>query len=76
MKIAKLKPGMTRSEITNLLGDPVLQNSLDNQQLQYIYTDKPNQGKYVEKKLLLQLHNGKLVSIKGNYAAIPASLKK
>jgi outer membrane protein assembly factor BamE len=75
-KIAKLKPGMTRIEITNLLGDAVLQNSLDSQQLQYIYTDKPNQGKYVEKRLLLQLRNGKLVSAKGDYPAIPASLKK
>lgn len=47
--VNKLKPGMTRSQVSFVMGDPVLKNTFDENKWDYIYTiDLP--GYYQEQK--------------------------
>ena len=36
--IDRLKPGMTRSQVTYIMGQPVFRNAFDNQRWDYVYT--------------------------------------
>ena len=36
--VDKLKPGMTRSQVAYIMGEPILRNTFDEQRWDYIYT--------------------------------------
>ncbi|MBA4710702.1 outer membrane protein assembly factor BamE [Aquitalea aquatica] len=55
--VAKLKPGMTRSQVRFLLGTPLLTDSFHNNRWDYPYQDS-KQGKLVDKKLLTVFFEG------------------
>lgn len=57
----KLHLGMTKTEVNNLLGTPILHDTLDKDSWVYVYTNQVNDGKIVKKKLLLEFKNNKLV---------------
>ncbi len=59
----QVKLGMSQEDVITLLGQPVLQNTFDNNQLTYVYTDYPNHGDITEHKLLLYFKDDKLVKI-------------
>ncbi len=56
--------GMYKLQVESLLGEPVLQNTFDQNQLLYVYNFIPNRGKPIKKKLILTFSNNKLVKIK------------
>ena len=74
-KINQLKPGMTKAQVTDLLGDSMLQPVFKNDTVHYIYTNKPNRRPIVERQLTLKFSNGKLVNASGDYQ-IPAALTR
>jgi len=65
--INQLKPGMTRQQVTDLLGDTVLDNVFGDVKLTYVYTLKPGVGHFQRRKLELYFHNNKLVKYTGDY---------
>ncbi|MBV8678906.1 MAG: outer membrane protein assembly factor BamE [Aquitalea sp.] len=63
--VAKLKPGMTRSQVRFLLGTPLLTDSFHNNRWDYPYQDS-KQGKLVDKKLLTVFFEGdSMVRVEG-----------
>lgn len=62
-QVKKLHVGMTKYQVQNLLGDPVINDTFDHNQLLYAYTNEPNRGKMVQKKLILTFKNNRLVKI-------------
>ena len=74
-QLQQLKPGMSKAQVIELLGNPVLNNSLNDTQLIYLYTNQPNRQPYVEHKLILSFANQQLRSIEGNYPGMPDSLR-
>lgn len=49
-EVSQLKLGMTKVQVINLLGNPVLDDVFRNDRLVYIYTDLPNHGDFTERK--------------------------
>ncbi len=59
--VNKLKPGMTRSQVAFVMGDPVLKNTFDENKWDYIYTvDLP--GYYQEQKHLSLFFTGDVLA--------------
>ena len=67
-KLNQIHTGMTKEEIKNVLGEPILAHTLiNNNQLNYVYTSHPGRGKTTEKNLTLVFnHHERLQQIKGN----------
>lgn len=63
--VAKLKPGMTHSQVRFLLGTPLLTDAFHNNRWDYPYEDS-KQGKMVDKKLLTVFFEGdSMVRVEG-----------
>ncbi len=66
--IDRLKPGMTRSQVAFVMGEPVFRNAFDDDRWDYIYTlEVP--GYYEEQKVVsLYFEDGVLAYFTGDYA--------
>ena len=60
MMIDKLKPGMTRSQVRYILGNPVLDDTLNQDRWDYIYTNRIPGGKTQREILILHFLEDKL----------------
>lgn len=68
-KFAKLKVGMSKNEVKELLGDPILTNIFDRNCFVYAYTNQINGGKISSKSSTLCFDaKGYLASISLNQA--------
>lgn len=61
--VQQVRVGMDKLQVESLLGEPVLQNTFDQNQLLYVYNFIPNRGKLVKKRLILTFSKNKLVKI-------------
>ena len=59
----QLKSGMSKQQVKTILGDSILTDPFDNNQLIYVYTNYPTKGDYSERKLILTFKNDKLIHI-------------
>ncbi len=65
--IDRLKPGMTRSQIQFVLGNPVLADSFERDRWNYVYTiDIPGQA-IIERELIIVFENDRLLRFEGDY---------
>ncbi|MAZ40260.1 MAG: hypothetical protein CMF49_09075 [Legionellales bacterium] len=72
-QIKQLKLGMSKDDVQYALGAPVLQNSIEPNRWDYIYTVKKEQKPIQEKRLTLYFKNDKLYKIDNvNYDATTA----
>ena len=71
--IDRLKPGMTRSQVQFVLGNPVLADSFERDRWNYVYTiDIPGQA-IIERELIIVFENDRLLRFEGDY--IPSENK-
>ncbi len=71
--IDQLKPGMTRSQVAYVMGEPVFRNAFDDNRWDYIYTLQIP-GYYEEqKRVSLYFENEVLAYFTGDYAPTTAS---
>ena len=65
--IDRLKPGMTRSQVQFVLGNPVLADSFERDRWNYVYTiDIPGQA-IIERELIIVFKNDRLLRFEGDY---------
>lgn len=64
-QIHQLKLGMSKTQVIETLGTPVMQNIFNPNVMIYISTDLPNHGNFAERKLTLTFKNDKLINISG-----------
>lgn len=64
-EINQLKPGMSRQEVLELLGDPVLNSEFSENELHYVYYIKPGHSAQREQQLTLYFNKENLVKISG-----------
>ncbi len=62
-QLAQVKIGMNRDDVNYLLGNPVLINVIDTNNIQYVYTLKKGKGKMTEKTVRLIFMQDKLKEI-------------
>lgn len=54
----QLKIGMTKNQVTQIFGTPVLRNTLDPNTWIYVYTFQASKGPRAEKKLTIHFRHG------------------
>jgi outer membrane protein assembly factor BamE len=72
--IDKLKPGMTKSQIQFILGNPILQDSLDQDRWNYIYSLHIPGSDLVQRELVIYFEENRLSHFEGDY--IPSENSK
>lgn len=66
--IDQLKPGMTRSQVSYIMGDPVFRNSFNGNRWDYIYTIELPGIFNDERRISLYFDNERLAYFTGDYA--------
>ncbi len=66
--IDKLKPGMTTSQVRFVLGNPVINDPLDQDTWHYIYSIQIAGGEPITRKLKLHFQEGRLSHYEGDFA--------
>ena len=72
--IDKLRPGMSKSQVSYILGDPVLQDTFNKNRWTYIYTEQIGTHKVQDYKVLVYFQGGRLSHFSGNLLPIHAKL--
>ena len=70
---SQLKPGMTKDEVRNVLGTPLLTDIFHAQRWDYVYRFEPAYGKPEERKFTVFFADDKLVRVSGD--VVPAAPK-
>jgi len=65
--IDKLKPGMTKSQVRYILGNPVIDDSLNQQRWDYVYTIQIAGGDILRRVLILHFQNERLSYFEGDF---------
>lgn len=60
--IAKVKVGMTRTQVKFVLGTPMLENPFESNRWDYVYYVQPNDGNPVQHQHVIVYFTGKTVS--------------
>jgi outer membrane protein assembly factor BamE len=71
--IDRLKPGMTRSQVAFVMGEPVLRHAFDEDRWDYIYTLQIPGYYNEQKRVSLYFENNVLAYFTGDYAPTTAS---
>jgi outer membrane protein assembly factor BamE len=66
--IDKLKPGMTKSQIQFILGNPILEDPLVQDRWNYIYTLQIPGQDLIQRELVIYFKENRLSYFKGDYA--------
>lgn len=64
--VNRVHTGMTKAEVSDILGEPILANVFDPNRLDYVYTYRPGNGQPTEKYVTFILTNDRVSEIKGN----------
>ena len=72
--IDKLKPGMTKSQVRFVLGNPVVDDSLDREQWDYVYSIQISGGIVIRKTLSVHFIEERLSYFKGDF--VPSEVYK
>lgn len=65
--VQRLHKGMTKEQVEEVMGTPVLINTFNDNRIDYIYTFKPGGGKMTEKRVSLIFSKGRLREINEAY---------
>ena len=65
--IDRLKPGMSKSQVRFVLGNPILQDPLTKERWDYVYTIKVSGEKLKKQSLSIYFEENKLTHFFGNY---------
>lgn len=71
--IDRLKPGMTRSQVRFVMGEPVFRNTFDNNRWDYIYTIEVGSTYADQKRVSVYFENEVLAYFTGDYAPTEAT---
>ena len=71
--IDQLKPGMTRSQVAYVMGEPVFRNSFDESRWDYVYTVEVPGIFQDERRVSLYFENDLLAYFTGDYAPSAAA---
>ncbi len=72
--IDRLKPGMTRSQVRFVLGNPIIDDPLDQDRWDYVYSIQVAGGRRIQRELVLHFVDDRLSYFEGDY--LPTSEKE
>lgn len=65
--VSQLKPGMTKRQVTYIMGAPLLTDPFHDNRWDYVYSNQPGGEDRVEKKVTLLFREDELSSLVGDY---------
>ena len=71
--VAQLKEGMSKDQVRQIMGTPMLTDIFHGERWDYVYSRQAVDGKREKRRLALFFEDGKLSRIDGDAAAFPAS---
>lgn len=66
-QVSKLRQGMTREQVSYVLGSPMLKDTFDANTWYYLYEFQPGHGQKERKELTVRFANERLVAISGDF---------
>lgn len=64
--VQEIKPGLTKQQVLDKLGEPVLIDCFDENTWTYIYTMQPSRGPLQKKQLIVRFKNDRVSSYTGD----------
>ncbi|HEX5339987.1 MAG TPA: outer membrane protein assembly factor BamE [Gammaproteobacteria bacterium] len=64
--IAKVKPGMTETQVEYVLGPAMVKDPFHPERWDYVYYNNPDNGPVVEKHVVVMFKDGKVISVEQN----------
>lgn len=64
--LSRVHTGMTREQVREVMGTPVLLNTFDDNRVDYIYTFKPSGGSMTKRHVTFTFRNDRLRGIEGD----------
>lgn len=65
-KINEIRPGMSKNQVIELLGNPILINMFAENQMIYVYTIQPGHGSFQAQQLRIYFENGRVTKHTSN----------
>lgn len=62
-QVNQLRPGMTKQQVMQIMGEPILADNFNANRWAYVYTFQKNGGKIEKKQLNLEFTNDRLTAI-------------
>lgn len=72
-EINKLQPGMTKTQVSYLLGTPLLVDVFHQDRWDYIYSMKKRRNDAQQERIALYFEDGRLARIEGDFRPLPES---
>ena len=73
--IDQLRPGLTKRQVTFILGTPLIRDTFDQDRWDYLYSYQPGGGERVQEKLTVYFENDQLVRMEGDFQQTPENLQ-
>ncbi len=69
--IDQLRPGLTKRQVTFILGTPLLRDTFDQDRWDYLYSYQPGGGERVQERLTVYFENDQLTRLEGDFEQTP-----
>ncbi len=73
--VDQLRPGLTKRQVTFILGTPLIRDTFDQDRWDYLYSYQPGGGERVQEKLTVYFENDALVRLDGDFAQTPENMQ-
>lgn len=73
--VDQLRPGLTKRQVTFILGTPLIRDTFDQDRWDYLYSYQPGGGERVQEKLTVFFENDALVRLDGDFTQTPENLQ-
>ena len=70
-QVDQLRPGLTKRQVTFILGTPLIKDTFDPDRWDYVYGYQPGGGERTQERLTVFFQNDKLVSFTGDFQQTP-----
>ncbi|HTR01442.1 MAG TPA: outer membrane protein assembly factor BamE [Candidatus Acidoferrum sp.] len=74
-QIDQLRPGLSKRQVTFILGTPLLRDTFNQDRWDYIYSYQPGGGERGQERLTVFFENDKLVKLGGDFQQSPENLQ-
>ncbi len=74
--VDQLRPGLTKRQVTFILGTPLIRDTFDQDRWDYLYSYQPGGGERAQERLTVFFdENGELVRFEGDFEQTPENLQ-
>lgn len=73
--VDQLRPGLTKRQVTFILGTPLIRDTFDQDRWDYLYSFQPGGGERAQERLTVHFENNVLTHISGDFEQTPENMQ-